>query len=125
IMTPGSYVYFDHAQLKKEDSLTIGGYLPLQTVYNYEPVPKDLVGNAQSYVLGAQANLCTEYIANEAKAEYMLFPRFSALSEVLWSPKNQRNWEDFSLRMRTQYKRYDLWKVKYCKGTNQSTVEKL
>jgi hexosaminidase len=125
IMTPGSYVYFDHAQLKNEDSLTIGGYLPLQTVYNYEPVPKELVGNAQSYIQGAQANLWTEYVTNEAKAEYMLFPRLSALSEVLWSPKNQRNWEDFSVRMQTQYKRYDLWKVNYCKGANQSTVGKL
>jgi hexosaminidase len=120
IMTPGSYVYFDHAQVKNEDSLTIGGYLPLQTVYNYEPVPKQLVGDAQGYVRGAQANLWTEYISNEAKAEYMLFPRLSALSEVLWSPKNQRNWDDFSTRMQTQYKRYQLWKVTYCPAINPS-----
>jgi len=117
IMTPGKYVYFDHAQLKNEDSLTIGGYLPLDTVYNYEPVPKELNNEEAKYVLGAQANLWTEYIANNAKLEYMLFPRMSALSEVLWSPKEMRNLEDFKARLPVMIKRYEMWGANYCKDS--------
>jgi hexosaminidase len=115
IMTPGNYVYFDHAQKKNDDSLTIGGFLPLETVYNYEPVPKELTADEQHFVLGSQANVWTEYINNESKLEYMVFPRLSALSEVLWSPPDIRNWDDFSKRLLIQFKRYDLWKVNYCK----------
>jgi N-acetyl-beta-hexosaminidase/alpha-L-fucosidase len=113
IMTPGQYVYFDHAQTHNDDSLTIGGYLPLQQVYGYEPVPAELTGSDTNYVLGAQANLWTEYMANVAKVEYMLFPRLSALSEVLWSPKAGRNYANFQHRLADQYKRYALWKVNH------------
>ena len=112
IMTPGQYVYFDHAQIRNEDSLTIGGYLPLQQVYNYEPIPKELAADEQHYVLGAQANLWSEYITNPRKAEYMLFPRLSALAEVLWSPKpadKSKAWKDFTQRLPAQFKRYALW----------------
>ncbi|HET7898928.1 MAG TPA: family 20 glycosylhydrolase, partial [Flavisolibacter sp.] len=111
IMTPGKPVYFDHSQTRNDDSLTIGGYNPLDSVYAYEPVPKELSAEEGNYVLGAQANLWTEYITNPSKVEYMVFPRMSALSEVLWSPKENRNREDFLRRLQTQYKRYDLWKV--------------
>ncbi|HWB24673.1 MAG TPA: beta-N-acetylhexosaminidase [Chitinophagaceae bacterium] len=113
IMTPGRYVYFDHAQSKSEDSLTIGGDLPLQVVYNYEPVPAELNPADGHYILGAQANVWSEYMANNRKVEYMIFPRLSALSEVLWSSKDNKNWDSFLTRMQTQYKRYDLWKVDY------------
>jgi len=111
IMTPGDYVYFDHSQIHNDDSLTIGGYLPLQKVYSYEPVPKELSADEGKYVLGAQANLWTEYMTNPRKVEYMLFPRLSALSEVLWRPRGARNWKDFTKRLPTQYKRYALWGV--------------
>ena len=113
IMTPGSYVYFDHAQSKQEDSLTIGGYLPVETVYSYEPLPKELPADEQKYIIGAQANLWTEYIANNEKAEYMLFPRIEALSEVLWSPQQNKNWDDFKNRLQQQYKRYNLLHANY------------
>jgi hexosaminidase len=113
IMTPGGYVYFDHAQNKHEDSLTIGGYLPVETVYNYEPLPKELSPDEQKYILGAQANVWTEYMSNPAKVEYMLFPRLEALSEVLWTPKENKNWDDFKNRLPQQYKRYELWHVRY------------
>ena len=111
IMTPGDYVYFDHSQIHNDDSLTIGNYLPLQKVYSYEPVPKELSAEEGHYVLGAQANLWTEYMTNPRKVEYMLFPRLSALSEVLWRPKGARNWKDFTKRLPAQYKRYALWQV--------------
>ncbi|HMH23717.1 MAG TPA: family 20 glycosylhydrolase, partial [Puia sp.] len=113
IMTPGDYVYFDHAQIKNEDSLNIGGFLPLDKVYSYEPVPPTLTTEQAKHIWGAQANVWTEYMTNPRKVEYMIFPRMSALAEVLWSPKEQRNWPDFEKRLQTQYKRYGLWGVNY------------
>ncbi|MBG9378367.1 beta-N-acetylhexosaminidase [Panacibacter sp. DH6] len=119
IMTPTTYVYVDYSQSKKEDSLTIGGYLPVETVYSYDPLPAQLSAQEQAFIKGVQANLWTEYISNPSKVEYMVFPRMSALSEVGWSSKNNKNWPDFKQRLLTQYKRYDLWQVKYnTKGIN-------
>jgi len=116
IMTPQKPVYFDHSQTKNEDSLVIGGYNPIEAVYAYEPVPKELSADEAKYILGAQANLWTEYVAYPSKVEYMVFPRMSALSEVLWSPKEKRDWKDFEQRLQTQFKRYDLWKANYSKA---------
>lgn len=113
IMTPGSHVYFDHSQVKPDDSLTIGGYTTVKKVYSYEPVPGELSPEEAKYVMGAQANLWTEYIKTPSKAEYMIFPRMSALSEVLWSRKETRDWADFEPRLREQIRRYDLWKAHY------------
>lgn len=115
IMTPNSYVYFDYAQNKQEDSLVIGGYLTVQKVYNYEPVPAALAAEDTKYILGAQANVWSEYMKTPAKVEYMVFPRMSALSEVLWSRKEARNWSDFEKRMEKQTKRYELWNASYNK----------
>ncbi len=116
IMTPGNPVYFDHSQSENEDSVTIGGYNPIEKVYAYEPVPKELNDEQAKHVLGAQANMWTEYMKNTNKVEYMLFPRIAALSEVLWSKKENKNWDDFQKRLTTQFKRYDLWKVNYSKA---------
>jgi hexosaminidase len=109
-------MYFDHSQTKKEDSVTIGGFTTVEKVYSYEPVPKELSANEARHVLGAQANVWTEYIKNPSKVEYMIFPRLSALSEVLWSPVSKRQWSDFEKRLRQQFKRYDLWKANYSKA---------
>ncbi|MDQ3277808.1 MAG: family 20 glycosylhydrolase, partial [Bacteroidota bacterium] len=92
------------------------GYNPLSAVYAYEPVPKELSAEQAKYVLGAQANVWTEYMKNPSKVEYMIFPRMSALSEVLWTPKEKKNWEDFQRRLPAQFKRYDLWKANYSKA---------
>jgi len=120
IMTPTTYVYFDYSQTKKDDSLTIGGYLPLETVYNYEPLPAQLSAGEQAFIKGVQANVWSEYMSNPAKVQYMVFPRMTALSEVAWSGKDKKNWADFQQRLQTQYKRYDLWKVRYnTKGINK------
>jgi hexosaminidase len=113
IMTPGGWVYFDHSQTKQEDSVTIGGYTPLDKTYGYEPIPTALSGDQGKYVLGAQANVWTEYMAYPSKVEYMIFPRMSALAEVLWSPKEKRNWTDFQKRIAVQKKRYELWHANY------------
>ncbi|HMH31872.1 MAG TPA: family 20 glycosylhydrolase [Puia sp.] len=116
VMTPGTYVYFDHAQKRIEDSVTIGGYLPVEKVYQYEPIPAVLSSSEAAHILGAQANVWSEYIGNTSKLEYMIFPRLTALSEVLWSPKAKRDWKDFSGRLEVQFKRYELWNVNYSKA---------
>ncbi|HEY6063263.1 MAG TPA: family 20 glycosylhydrolase, partial [Chitinophagaceae bacterium] len=116
IMTPGNPVYFDYTQSDNEDSVTIGGYNPIEKVYAYEPIPTELSKEQSKYVLGAQANMWTEYMGNTRKVEYMLFPRLSALSEVLWSQKGKRDWADFQKRLLVQFKRYDLWEANYSKA---------
>lgn len=113
IMTPGSYCYLDHAQTKNSDSLTIGGYLPLDTVYSYQPVPWQLKESEAHYVLGAQGNVWTEYMSNPEKVDYMIFPRMSALSEVLWSPKESRDITRFRSELPDLYKRYELLGANY------------
>jgi hexosaminidase len=116
-MTPSGYCYFDYPQNEKEDSVTIGAEVTnVKKVYSYEPVSKQLDSMDTTYVLGAQGNVWTEFISNPAKVEYMVFPRMTALSDVLWSQKNYRNWDDFESRMKMQFKRYDLWKVHYSKA---------
>jgi hexosaminidase len=116
IMTPGSHCYLDHSQSKNEDSLTIGSYLPLEKIYNYEPVPAILNPEQQTHILGAQGNVWTEYIANTNKLEYMVFPRMIALSEVLWSPKDKRDWKDFERRLPVIFERLDAAKINYSKA---------
>ena len=116
IMTPTTYVYLDYAQSKNEDSVTIGGYINLEKVYNYEPIPKELTAEQGKYIIGVQANVWTEYMKYPSKVEYMIFPRVAALSEVVWSPKEGKNWNDFQKRLPAQLKRYDLWKTHYSKA---------
>ena len=116
IMTPGTPVYFDHAQSKNEDSLTNGGYNSLKMVYDFEPIPKELNNEEAKYILGAQANMWTEYMDNERKVEYMLFPRMTALSEVLWSQKSNKNWQHFETKIPGIFERYDFWKVNFSRA---------
>ncbi|MFZ1783789.1 MAG: beta-N-acetylhexosaminidase [Ferruginibacter sp.] len=116
IMTPGNPVYFDHSQSKNEDSVTIGGYNPIEAVYDYEPIPKELNADEGKYILGAQANMWSEYLAYPSKVEYMLFPRIVALSEVLWSPKEKRDWKDFERRLPGVFERLDKEKINYSKA---------
>lgn len=115
IMTPEEKLYFNHKQFMKEDSLAANKFLPLETVYAYEPVPAELNAEQVQYVWGAQGNLWSEYISNPAKIEYQLFPRLDALSEILWSSKGNKNYADFLKRLKTQFKRYDLMGITYSK----------
>jgi hexosaminidase len=114
-MTPGSHVYLDHSQTKNEKEVTIGGFTSLEKIYSYEPIPKELNTQQAKYVMGAQGNVWTEYMTNTAKVEYMIFPRLSALSEVLWSPKENKNWPSFQTKIETMKKRYDMWGANYFK----------
>jgi hexosaminidase len=127
VMTPGSYCYFDYYQGNPAlEPLAIGGNLTLKKVYSYEPVPKELNSEEGKFILGAQANLWTEYIPTPTHAEYMLFPRLAALAEVNWSPKGSRDWDDFSRRMKTQYGRYGKMGINYALSAYQvNAVSKL
>ncbi len=115
IMTPEDFMYFNHKQFLKDDSLAANKFLPLEKVYNYEPVPKELNAEQAKYVWGGQGNLWAEYVANSKKIEYQIFPRLDALSEILWSPKEGKNYTDFLKRLKTQFRRYDLMGITYSK----------
>jgi len=117
IMTPGSFCYFDHYQGPQNvEPLAQGGYVPLNKVYQFDPIPESLSGEAAEHILGAQANLWSEYIPTTSHSEYMIFPRLAALSETIWSPKDLRNWEDFSNRLKIQFKRYEALGINYAKS---------
>lgn len=116
VMTPDTPCYFDHYQgSMDQEPLAIGGFNPLSKVYAFNPVPEELNADAAKHILGGQANLWTEYISNIKHAEYMTFPRIAALAETLWSPKEVRNWEDFSRRIQMFMKRYDRLGINYSK----------
>ena len=117
VMTPTSDCYIDYYQgAMEEEPLAIGGYLPLSKVYDFNPIPPDLDAEAAKHILGGQANLWTEYVPNLKHAEYMTFPRIAAMAEVLWSPKEVRNWEDFSRRIKLFMERYDEMGINYSKS---------
>ena len=114
IMTPTSHCYFDYYQSDGEDEpLAIGGYLPLEKVYNYEPIPKELNKEKHKYVLGAQGNVWTEYMKSEKDVEYMTFPRVCAMAEINWSAKERKDYNSFTKRLKTHFKRLDKKKVNY------------
>ncbi len=117
VMAPGSHTYFDHYQSldKKSEPLAIGGFLPMDTVYSFEPVPASLSPAEAKHILGAQAQVWTEYIQTPKDVEYMLFPRLSALAEAMWSSKANRNYADFMARMVTHEQRLRALDVNYRK----------
>lgn len=117
VMTPTAYCYFDFYQSKDRSkepkAASWGGPITLQKMYSFEPMPTNVPPELQSYILGAQGNLWTEQIPNLRHAEYMTFPRASALAEVTWSAKDARNWDDFMRRMRVQAQRFDELNINY------------
>lgn len=114
IMTPTTHVYFDYGQGDPAyEPLNIGGYVPLEKVYSFEPVPPELTAEEAKYILGGQANIWTEYIETASQVEYMAFPRMLALSEVLWSRKEDRDFADFQRRLWAHLPRLDRQNVNY------------
>lgn len=100
IMSPGSHMYVDHTQSKDAQSepLSIGGFLPLDVVYSYNPQPAVLTADQKKYILGVQANMWTEYVATDNKLEYMLFPRVAAVAEVGWTKSENKDYQAFCTR---------------------------
>jgi hexosaminidase len=115
VMSPLNDCYFDHYQSRDHSTEphAIGGYLPMEQVYAFEPVPAKLPAQNQWHILGAQANVWTEYMPNFKHVQYMIFPRLCALAEVVWSPKSARNWDNFQQRMQSQYPRLDALGINY------------
>ena len=114
ILTPQSHCYFDHYQSENENEpLAIGGFLPLEKVYLFNPIPKELTTEEARYVLGAQGNVWTEYLSTPEKVEYMVFPRAIALSEAVWSSSVHKNYNDFINRLEIFNKRLDAMNVNY------------
>ena len=113
VMSPTSHCYLDYYQGRHDEPKAIGGFLPVEKVYSFEPVPGSLSAGEAKHVLGAQVNVWTEYIATTDHVEYMLLPRLCALSEVAWSPQHKRSYDDFSERLSVHYDRLDAMGVNY------------
>lgn len=114
IMTPTDFVYFDYGQGDPAyEPLNIGSYVPLEKVYSFEPVPKELTSEEAKHIIGGQANLWTEYMKTPQHIEYMAFPRMLALSEVLWSRVEDRNYDDFLRRLNAHLPHLDAQNVNY------------
>jgi hexosaminidase len=114
IMTPTDYCYFDYNQGDgKREPPNMGGFIPLEKVYNYEPLPGELTSEEKKYILGAQANLWTEYISTPQHLEYMTLPRLLALSEVVWSPLESKDYAGFRARLPHQLGRLEKQDVNY------------
>ena len=113
IMTPGKPLYWDHYQSKDStEPHAIGGFNPIENVYAYEPIPATLPDSLHRYILGAQANVWTEYILSPEHVEYMVMPRMPALSEVLWSNPQQKDFTDFKRRLVLHRKNWN--NINYC-----------
>lgn len=109
IMTPNNYVYFDYFQGKPAlEPMAIGGYLTLQKVYSYEPIPASLTAEEAKHIKGVQANVWTEYISTTDKVEYMTLPRMAAIADIAWTTQ-PKDWNDFAQRLEVQYDRYRFW----------------
>lgn len=114
IMTPTSHAYFDYYQSENEDEpLAIGGFLPLEKVYNFNPIPKELSDEEAIHVLGVQGNVWTEYMTTSEQVEYMAFPRMLAMSEVAWSADENKNYDSFINRVEYFHKRLDAMDINY------------
>lgn len=118
VMTPGTHCYFDHYQgPQNEEPLAWGGYTPLSKVYTFDPIVEGMTEEEANHVLGGQANLWSEQIKTELHSQYMIFPRLAALAETVWSPKELRDWNNFSERITSMFIRYEHLGINYAKSS--------
>lgn len=117
IMTPNTYLYFDYYQTKDTEGepLAIGGYVPLEKVYKYEPMPAALTPEEQQHIIGVQANHWSEYFPSYSQLEYMALPRWAALSEVQWTMPDKKNYDNFLARLPKLIEWYDVNGYNYAK----------
>lgn len=124
VMSPGSHCYFDHYQGEpKNEPIAFGGFTPVEKVYSFNPTPKELTSEETKYILGAQANLWTEYIETPQHVEYMIFPRMLALSEVLWGTSNPEKYSDFQNRMIRYFDVLEKRGINYSKSIFEITTK--
>lgn len=114
IMTPGGWLYIDKYQGdSKLSSVTIGGLLTLEKVYNYEPIPEKIADDKKHHILGAQVNMWDEYNYDVQQMEYDIYPRVLALSELTWTPSDRKDYKDFERRIENQRVRLDMHNINY------------
>lgn len=125
IMTPNTHLYFDYYQSKEEgEPFGIGGFIPVEKVYSFNPTPKELNAEEAKHILGAQGNIWTEYIKTTDHVEYMALPRMSALAEVDWTPQSKRDWKDFKKRLLKLEERYKALGYNYADHVFQNVPNK-
>jgi hexosaminidase len=117
VMTPTAYCYFDFYQSNNRSTepkaAAWGNPVTLEKVYSFDPMPTNLPPQLQSYILGTQGNLWTEWVPNLKHAEYMIFPRECAIAEITWSSEPSRNWDDFMRRLQIHAQRLDELGINY------------
>ena len=117
VMAPTSHGYFDYYQTNPEDwnnPTLFKAYLPMERVYSLDPSPDSLSVVAKKHIIGAQANIWTEYIAYKNLLEYQMLPRAAAMSEVQWVMPKQKNYGEFLERERQMLNIYQLYNYTYC-----------
>ena len=121
IMTPNSHFYFDYYQAKdtENEPFGIGGYIPIEKVYSYDPFIEIKDPEARKHILGVQANVWTEYIASNEHLEYMVLPRQAALSEVQWCQPSVKDWDRFLASLSHEAAMYDIMGYNYAKTVFQ------
>ncbi|MDA3798036.1 MAG: beta-N-acetylhexosaminidase [Kiritimatiellae bacterium] len=116
IMSPGSHCYFDHYQDKPENEPpAIGGFLPLEKVYAFNPMPPELSKDKQKHIIGGQANVWSEYMPTVEQAQYMSYPRAFAIAEKLWSTEDVNDFDNFKVRLPNILKHLDELGINYRK----------
>lgn len=115
VMAPGDWTYLDHYQwvAPRMEPLAIGGFLPLEQVYQFEPVPAELSATEAEHILGGQAQLWSEFIPQSEQMEFLAYPRLCALAETVWSPRASRNFTDFVARLRPDLDRLKILDVHF------------
>ena len=116
VMTPNSHMYIDYYQSRERDKepLCIGGYVPVEKVYSYEPY-EGMTPGTEDHILGVQANLWTEYVTSPEFLEYMLLPRMCALSEVQWCNADRKDYTRFDSSLDHTFKMLDVMGYAYAK----------
>ena len=125
IMTPNTYLYFDYYQTKdtENEPEAIGGYLPMERVYSYEPMPKSLTPEEQKYIKGVQANHWTEYMTTFSQVQYMALPRWAALCEIQWSQPDKKDYQNFLSRLPQLIEWYQAEGYNYAKHVFDVTAD--
>lgn len=116
IMTPNTYCYLDYYQENPEFApLAIGGFISLEQVYDYEPIPEALTAEEAKHIIGIQGNIWGEYVATIEKFEYMAFPRLLAIAEVAWSQPGNKNRELFISHLKKEFSFFQKRNVNTCR----------
>ena len=117
IMAPSSHLYFDYYQSEDiaNEPMCIGGYLPVERVYEFQPLPEELTPEQLKHIIGVQANIWTEYIDSFSHVQYMAMPRMDALAELQWNNPKERDFDAFVERCRRMAQLYDHYHYNYAK----------